>query len=190
MHATSTSNLMSAIYGRRAIRAYTSEPVDRATLRSLITAAVQAPSSMGLQPWAFVVVEGAERLKQLSSEAKGRYQVPKGVPLSEHAKATLSDPNVNIFHDAPTLVVVCAVNDDIQSVEDCSLAAQTFMLAAYGAGLGTCPIGFSRPWLRMPETKRELGIPDAYVPAFPLVVGHAAERPPAPGRNAPQVLFV
>jgi nitroreductase len=189
MQTTIASDLLGAVYGRRAIRAFTPQPVDRTTLESLIAAAVQAPSSMGLQPWSFVIVEGAERLKTFSAEAKSRYVPPKGVTISEHARMTLDDPDVNIFHDAPVLVVICAVNDDPQSVEDCSLAAQNFMLAAYGAGLGTCPIGFSRPWLRMAEAKRELGIPAGYVPAFPLVLGYPAEKPAPPGRRAPEVIF-
>jgi nitroreductase len=185
---TKTNALTAAIYGRRAIRAFTDEHVDRATIDKLIDAAVQAPSSMGLQPWAFVIIEGAQRLRTLSSEAKSHYAPLSGVAMSEHARMTLNDPNVNIFHDAPVLIVICAIDQDSQSVEDCSLAAENLMLAAYDAGLGTCPIGFSRPWLRLAETKAQLGVPAEYEPAFPLVVGYPAEHPASPGRRAPKVV--
>ena len=35
-----------AIYGRRAVRDYTTEPVNKATIRQLIDAAIQAPSAV------------------------------------------------------------------------------------------------------------------------------------------------
>jgi nitroreductase len=94
-------DLMAAIYERRAIRAFTSEAVPPADIDRLIEAAIQAPSSMGLEPWAFVVIEGATKLKQYSDRAKTHF-APKG--LSEagalRIRGMLSDPNFNIFHDA------------------------------------------------------------------------------------------
>lgn len=186
---TMTIDLMKAIYERRAIRAFTSEPVTAAEIDQLIEAAIQAPSSMGLEPWAFVVIEGVARLRQYSDWAKHHFAATN---LSEagasRIRAMLSDPNYNIFHDAPTLIVICATNDDAQSAEDCCLAAQNLMLAAQGAGLGTCPIGFSRPWLRLAGTKEELRILPRYVPVFPVVVGHPAEHPAPHGRRKPIVI--
>lgn len=184
-----TVDLITAIYGRRAIRAFTSEPVGAADVDRLIEAAIQAPSSMGLEPWAFVVIDGADKLKQFSQRAKAHF-APQGLSDAgaSRIRGMLADPNFNIFHDAPTLIVVCATNEDPQSAEDCCLAAQNLMLAAHGAGLGTCPIGFSRPWLRLPETKEELRIPPRYVPVFPLVVGRPAEHPLSHGRRKPVVI--
>lgn len=178
-----------ALYGRRAIRTYTPEPVAATEIDRLIEAAIQAPSSMGLEPWAFVVVQGAARLKAFSERAKGMFH-PSGLPeaTASHFRAMLSDASFNIFHDAPALIVICAVNEDPQSAEDCNLAAQNLMLAAHASGLGTCPIGFSRPWLRLAETKRELGIPEHYLPVFPVVVGHPAEHPASHGRRPPIVI--
>ena len=59
----------------------------------------------------------------------------------------------NIFYDAGILVVFCARNRDPGAAEDCGLAAENFMLAALDFGLGTCPIGFARPWLRISGSK-------------------------------------
>ena len=42
-------DVMEAIYNRRSVRAYTDQPVDRATVESLIKAAIHAPSSMNEQ---------------------------------------------------------------------------------------------------------------------------------------------
>jgi nitroreductase len=62
------------------------------------------------------------------------------------------------------------------------------MLAAHAAGLGTCPIGFARPWLNLPETKRELSFPDELNAVFPLIIGYPDETPEAPPRNEPQIV--
>ena len=64
------------------------------------------------------------------------------------------------------------------------------MLAAQGMGLGTCCIGFARPWLSLAATKAELGIPPAYAPITPIVVGHPKSGAPAVLRKRPEVHWV
>jgi hypothetical protein len=83
----------------------------------------------------------------------------------------LADPNYNIFYNAGTLVVICAKPGGLNPAEDCCLAAQNLMLAAHAAGLGTCPIGFARPWLNLSETKKELALPGDFEAVCPLIVG-------------------
>ena len=55
-----------ATYQRRSVRAYTDQPVDNATIETLIKAAIQAPSSMNEQPWAFAVIQDPQRLSSWS----------------------------------------------------------------------------------------------------------------------------
>jgi nitroreductase family protein len=83
-------------------------------------------------------------------------------PLFQY-RDQLSKPGFDIFYGAPLLIVIAATSDARQSAEDCCLAAQNLMLAAHGMGLGTCCIGFARPWLNLAETKVEIRIPTAYV---------------------------
>ena len=42
--------------GRRSIRRFTDQPIEKAVLRRLIEAATTAPSSTNRQPWRFAVV--------------------------------------------------------------------------------------------------------------------------------------
>jgi nitroreductase len=101
----------------------------------------------------------------------------------------IADPDYHVFHRAGTLIVIFARSDAHNGPEDCSLAAQNLMLAAVAMGLGTCPIGFARPWLNQAKVKRSLGIPAGYAPVFPVVVGYASgEAPPVP-RRAPEILL-
>jgi nitroreductase len=75
-------------------------------------------------------------------------------------------------------------------VEDCALAAENLMLAAYAAGLGTCWIGFAPSFLDTPDGKRALGLPAPWVPVAPLIVGHPG-APPAPvPRKEPEIRWV
>ena len=182
-------DVLQAIAERRAVRAYTGEELDRATVERLIHFAVQAPSAMDLEPWAFVVFEGRERLREFSAQAKRVLLRSPDESGSPKMRAMLSDPGFNIFYGAPVLVVICATSAQSQAAEDCCLAAQNLMLAAHAEGVATCPIGFARSWLNLPATKVALGIPQNWNPVFPVILGRAREHPASPGRRAPTLMW-
>jgi nitroreductase len=50
-----------AIEGRRSVRAFTSQPVPRATLEHILSVACRAPSGTNTQPWKVYVLQGASR---------------------------------------------------------------------------------------------------------------------------------
>lgn len=60
-----------AVNSRRAVRAFSEEPVSRETLERVLTAAARAPSSGNLQPWRVYVVAG-EPLAELKGRATAR----------------------------------------------------------------------------------------------------------------------
>ncbi len=180
--------LMEAIYHRRAIRDYTPAPVDTATIRMLIEAATQAPSAMNLQPWSFAVVASRDRLSQFSDEAKAYLlQHIKDFPTLSRYRDRFADQSFNIFYNASVLVVVCAIASDTQAVEDCALATQNLMLAAYANGLGTCCIGFARPWLNTSAGKAALGIPATLVPVIPIIIGRPKVIVAGQPRRSPDI---
>ena len=88
------------------------------------------------------------------------------------------------------LVLVLAKTDTEQAREDCCLAAQTLMLAAADAELGSCWVGFGRPWLNRPETRALLKLPRGYRVVAPIVMGYPVEWPPPHGRMAAEVHWV
>jgi len=84
-----------AIYGRRAVREFTTEPVDEAALRGLIDAAIQAPSVVSQQPWRFTIVRDRELLARVSNEAKAHMLRTSPAALaSHHFLHILNDPDV------------------------------------------------------------------------------------------------
>jgi nitroreductase len=184
-------DLKEAIYTRRAVREFTDEPVDRKTLSQLIDAAIQAPSAVNQQQWSFCVVRDKPLLARISREAKA-YMLrtsPAGL-VSHHFQELLSDPNFDIFYNAPVLIVISTVAQSPWAVEDCSLAAENMMLAARAVGLGTCWIGFAQTWLGTPEGKAALALPVTYVPVAPIIAGYPKSAPPPVPRREPEIRWI
>ena len=64
------------------------------------------------------------------------------------------------------------------------------MLMAHALGLGTCWIGFAQNYLNTLAGKRQLGLPESWVPVAPLIVGFPKTHPPAVARNEPEIRWV
>jgi nitroreductase len=109
---------LSLIRKRRSIRTYEPQPVESEKLELLVEAALRSPSSMGNNPWEFVIVTDPEVLERLS-KAK-----PHGATF---------------LKKAPLAMVVCA--DPGKSsvwIEDASIAAIFIQITAESLDLGSC----------------------------------------------------
>jgi nitroreductase len=185
----STVALMDAIFHRRAVRAYSPRLVEQEIVDKLLVAAVQAPSAMNQQPWGFAVFRGHQRLREYSDRAKLHLVATYPADFELNSRSELyENPSYDLFHGANTLIVIYAMTGRLHPNEDCCLAAENLMLAAYALGLGTCPIGFARPWFDLTETKKELGVPEHYTAVLPIVVGYPAGYTAASGRDEPNVV--
>jgi nitroreductase len=183
-------DLLQAIHERRSVREFTDEAVSDAALQALIDAAVQAPSAINQQPWCFIVVREQALLARISEQAKAHLlRASLGAPAHPF-RDMLNDPQFHIFYHAPVLVVIAACQPTDWAVEDCALAAENMMLAAYGAGLGTCWIGFAQHWLGTPEGKIALGLPPSHIPIAPIIVGHPRRKPASVPRRKPQIRWL
>jgi nitroreductase len=182
--------LLEAINARRSVREFTGEAVSEAVLRELIDAAVQAPSAINQQPWCFVVVREPSLLAHISDQAKAHLlKASLGAPAHPF-RDMLNDPKFDIFYHAPVLLVIAACQPTDWAVEDCALAAENLMLAAHGAGLGTCWIGFAQHWLGTADGKAALGLPLSHSPIAPIIVGHPLRKPASVPRKAPQIRWL
>lgn len=178
-----------AIFHRRAVRHYSPRAVEPEVVHQLLLAAVQAPSVMNQQPWVFGVFHGRKRLHEYSERAKRFLVATFPTTFEVHCRTQLyENPAYDLFHGANTLIVIYAVRGRLNPNEDCCLAAENLMLAAYGMGLGTCPIGFSRPWFDELATKRELDVPDHCSAVFPLVVGYPSGPADTVARAEPTIV--
>jgi len=189
-------DILRAIYERRAVRAYTAERLSENVIRALLDAAIQAPTALHVEPWAFVVVQDKVLLKRLSGRAKTLLldKIKAGHELTEDASTKsrllqmLGDPSFNIFYDAGTLIVICRKHLGPYTEADCWLAAENLMLAACAKDLGTCCIGFAIPVLNEADVKDELKIPDEITAVVPIIVGFPRGAVEPVSRKPSQVL--
>jgi nitroreductase len=180
-----------AISGRRSARDYTAQALEEETIRLLIDAAVHAPNASNGQPWTFTVVRDQGLLDRISTSAKAHAlaTLPAG-PQADRYRTQLSDPNFQIFYHAPALILISGTAQRPWVVEDCALAAENLMLAAYGVGLGTCWIGFAQSFLNTAEGKAALGLPDTWVPVAPIIVGHPKSQTAPVSRQEPEIRWL
>jgi nitroreductase len=155
-----------AIRTRRTHKAYTREPVDRATLDELFELARWAPNHNLTNPWRFRVV-GPDALERLK-EAAGPESAPK-------------------LDRAPTLVVATARqtgDDPIQDEEDlhaAAVAVYIVLLAAHARGLA----GYWRTpeVLRTQAGREAVGIPDDEHVLGLVYLGHPCQEKQPPARQ-------
>lgn len=164
--------ILSLLQQRRSIRQFKSQPVEPEKIAQLIEALLRSPSSRGLNPWQFVVVDDPETLRRLG-QAKA------------HGSEFLSA--------APLAVAVCAdpARCDVW-VEDCSIAAIILQLAAESLGLGSCWAqirlrphgagGSAEAYVR-----QVLGLPETLAVECIVGLGYPSRR--LPGHSREKLLF-
>ncbi len=162
---------MEAILTRRSIRDYTREAVPKKIIQELLRAAMSAPSSKGLRPWHFLVIDDRRTLNRIP----------------------LYFPYTYMIRRAPVAIIVCG--DEIQSAYgiywtfDCSAATENIILAAQAKGLGAVWCG-----TYLAETPQEvsfqdwLGIPKNIIPFAIVPIGYPAEnKPPSNGFDVTRI---
>ena len=184
-------SVFEAILARRSVRTYAKNKVSHKAVNTLLEAAVRAPTAMQREPWAFVVVQDRQVLTKLSDLAKPIFLKEVHNRYSQGIKYSFEDyeqPDLDIFHGANTLIIICARSAGPFAVADCWLAAENLMLAACDMALGSCVIGCSISVLNARNVKTELGIPDEYVAVAPIIVGVPGEETAAKPRTPPLIL--
>jgi len=184
-------NVIDAIAARRSVRNYRSEMVDYGSIDKLLEAAVRAPTAMHAEPFSFVIVQDRAWLSRISdlSKALARQEWPnEDMHYGGTSAETLNDPDVDVFHHAGTLIVICADTTGSFAVADCWLAAENLMLAASAMELGTCLVGLAVPVLNSPEIKAELEIPPEFMAVAPIVVGVPVAGTSPTTRKEPRIL--
>jgi nitroreductase len=149
--------MLELIKKRRSIRKYTEAPVSDSAVKTLLEAAMAAPSADNSQPWEFIVVRQDGLRQQLAQ----------------------THPWSRMCAGAPVVFVVC-VHERRSShwVEDASAATENLLLAATGLDLGAVWVGIY-PNLRYEgHVRHVLGIPSGLRVLCLVPVGHPAESKP------------
>ena len=150
---------------RKSTRNFSDKLIGKNIIDRILEAALLSPSSRGIDPWAFVVVEDTKTIKQLSL-------------AKEHGSAFLAG--------APLVIAVTADNtkSDVW-IEDCSIASIIIQLEAESTGLGSCWVQIRRRKTKEGTeseifVKNLLGIPDEYSVLSLIGIGYPAEAGTAP----------
>ena len=87
---------------RRSMRKFTEDELTQDEVVALLRAALISPSSKGVRPWEFVVVDNKELLQQLAHSKEHGAELIEGAPLAVVilADPTQSDVCVDDDHDA------------------------------------------------------------------------------------------
>jgi nitroreductase len=152
---------MTCILTRRSVRRYDGRPVEEDQIRSLLEAAMSAPSSNNRQPWQFVVIDDRSLLDA----------IPTFHPYSK------------MLMEAPLAILVCG---DLQRagggeswIQDCAAATQNILLAARALGLGSVWLGVHPAEDRVEGMVKLLDIPEGVIP-FSLVALGATDADQQP----------
>jgi nitroreductase len=183
-------SMFEALLARRSVRKYKPRKVEAQTINNLLEAAVRAPTALGQEPWAFVIIQDKILLKSLSDYAKPLFLSQIHQHQSKQAQHKLdlfNRPDFNIFHDANTLIVICGKTAAPFFSADCWLAAENMMLAACAMNLGSCVIGSALSAFEVPEVRTKLRIPDSYSAVAPIVIGYPDEKNTPSSRKNPVV---
>ena len=175
---SSAHTVEQAIDSRMSVRAFTSEPVPRETIESLLTLAARSPSGTNTQPWRVYVLQGqskdaliqkvcaahdevrahpekADQYREAYDYYPEKWVSPYidrrrengwslygllGITKGDKDKMHAQHQRNYRFFDAP--VGLMFTLDKVMgrgSLVDYGMFLQTFMLAARGMGLHTCP---------------------------------------------------
>jgi coenzyme F420-0:L-glutamate ligase/coenzyme F420-1:gamma-L-glutamate ligase len=188
-HSVPFLNLM---LGRRSIRRYTHQPIDRSLIDVILEAATHAPSAHNRQPWRFAVVMSAEGKEQLASALGARLRADRladGDP-PEVVEADVARSHARII-GAPVVVLVCLCMADmdkwpdarrseaerIMAIQSVAAAIQNLLLAAHAHGLGAC--WMCAPLFAPNAAHQALDLSDDWEPQALITLGYpdAAAKP-------------
>jgi nitroreductase len=193
--ANSTRDVIEIIKTRRCIRQYLDKEISDDDINFLIDCAGYAPSGLNMQPWAFLVIKNKDKILQLSEICK-KSMIPLLEDMKNSSKAAaeylsfLKQKGSDMFYGAPALVIILGNRKAPTAVYDCSMAAQTMMLAAQSIGIGSCWIGAAQHALMDEKLLRELGAPDGYIHVAPLIFGYPEGETKMPDRIEPKVVWI
>jgi nitroreductase len=147
-----------AIRRKRAVRAYTPEPMPEEVISAILNAGRRAQSSKNTQPWTFILVTERDQLARVASAGTYAAHMPGS---------------------AFTVVLVGAAGSEF----DLGQAAANMQLVATALGVGSCVTTLHNQEL----AHDALGVPADLICRWAITFGYPAEadRPLKPGGRRP-----
>ena len=172
MPTVSIPETLSVILGRKSVRNYTGQPVDKENIERILRAGMAAPAAVHKFPWKFIVIREQEMLHYLAS----------GLPFAK------------MMAEAGTAIVVCAVHSEAfagkteYAILAGACASQNILLAAEALGLGAVWTALYPDPDLMELVRDELNIPADVIPLNIIPIGYpSGEQKPTDKYDAANI---
>lgn len=177
------NDVIKVIKERRSEREFLPVQIEEEKIQLLLECAIYAPSAVNQQPWFFTVIQNTEVLDKMNEQIRE-------IMLNsndENLKKFATREDFNVFHHAPTVIIVSGKENNQSAQVDCAAATQNILLAAKSLGISSCWIGFVGILFtsqKADEYIELLKIPQGYKPLWAVAIGYAKNpSTPAPERK-------
>ena len=162
---------LKTIAERYSCRDFAETPLTDAQIKTIVDAALAAPSAVNRQPWHVIVVTDKALIDELDSEGMSILAAAE----DKSAYERIISRGGKIFYNAPCMFMVASDGSNYASM-DCGILSQNIALAAHAIGLGNVICGmagipFAGP--RGNDYKKRLQFPDGYGFGIAVLVGAA-----------------
>lgn len=170
------NEVLKCIKERRTTRKFKQEQIKEEDLTAIIDAGLYAPSGMNMQSWHFTVIQNRDLIDEMNLEIKESFKQSD----DEAMKKAGFNENYIPTYDAPTVILVSGLNDNLFTEVDCAAATQNMLLGAHSLKIASC-------WCAAPsmvfqgekkeEFRTRLNIPDNYTPSHAVLLGYSDNTP-------------
>lgn len=183
------NEVINAIKSRRSVRAYKPDKLKKTEIEAIVGAGTFAPSGHNAQAWHFSVIQDSGILSDINARTKT--MMLAAIP-SDWVRDYAQNPDTNVLHRAPALVIVSCRKDALTGDVDCIAAMQNMILAAESLGVGSCWMGFVSFLFGDAEEMKRLGVPEGYAARQAAVFGYPADgaKKDAPERKPADVSYI
>ncbi|MEG1936040.1 MAG: nitroreductase family protein [Rikenellaceae bacterium] len=162
------------IFARHSVREYIDKSVTKGMLDTLARAGMAAPTGMGREAWAFILIDKREVLDSLASGLSNAQM------LFQAAAAIVVCGNTN---KAPMEV------DSSYWVQECSAATENILLASQTMGLGAVWTGAWPRKERMDHIRKTLNLPPNLIPLNVISLGYPQREEPPKDKYKSENIF-
>ena len=158
-----------SIMERFSCRGFTGNALSEDNIKTIVEAALAAPSAMNLMPWFVTVITDKAFIDEL--DAEGMSILAEGEDKSGYTR--MMERGGKLFYNAPCMVVI-AGDDSGSAALDCGILTQNIALAAHSLGLGNVICGMAGVPLtgrRAAEFKEKMAIPEKYNYTMSVLIG-------------------
>lgn len=179
------SQLSTLMKGRRSVRRFKQENVDKKLIGKLIEISANAPTAKNAMKLQFTVIDEMSVMQKLTTHtydciarAVENKQVPDDLPHFRAFHKAYADNVDIIFRKAPHMLMVTSPTSGSSPAIDVAIALTHFDLAATNAGLGSLWCGFAMQAFNnfVPDYKGLLGIPEDHNAGYVVMFGHPAVK--------------